>query len=258
MTEEVQVQENQQEQVVEHTPVELEAIEQGWVPKDTFQGDEHKWVDAGEFLRRGELFKKIEQVSHTAKRAQQTLEEFKQHYAKVRETEYQNALKTLRAERRAAMAEGDFERVEAIEDKMEGVKTEAANVQEEVKTPTTPEIHPEVAAWVEANPWYNKDADMRAFADGVAMQLNKEGVTGSELLKSIDTKVRKTFPGKFTNPNRERTGAVEGTSTKGSTVKKDSYELTDQEKRICDTFVRDGIMTREEYIADLKKVKGLK
>lgn len=258
MTEEVQVQENQQEQVVEHTPVELEAIEQGWVPKDTFQGDEHKWVDAGEFLRRGELFKKIEQVSHTAKRAQQTLEEFKQHYAKVRETEYQNALKTLRAERRAAMADGDFERMEAIEERMEGVKTEAANVQAEVATTNTPEVHPDVAAWVEANPWYNKDPDMRAFADGAAMQLNKEGVGGKELLKAIDAKIRKTFPNKFTNPNRERPGAVESTSTKSSTVKKDSYELSDQEKRICDTFVRDGIMTREEYIADLKKVKGLK
>jgi hypothetical protein len=148
--------------------------------------------------------------------------------------------------------------MEAIEERMEGVKTEAANVQAEVATTNTPEVHPDVAAWVEANPWYNKDPDMRAFADGAAMQLNKEGVGGKELLKAIDAKIRKTFPNKFTNPNRERPGAVESTSTKSSTVKKDSFELSDQEKRICDTFVRDGIMTREEYIADLKKVKGIR
>ena len=253
MTEEVV-----EDQVVELSPVEQEASSQGWVPKELFSGDEHKWVDAGEFLRRGELFKKIEEVSRTAKHAKQTLEEFKSHYAKVRETEYQNALKTLRAERRNAMAEGDFERVEAIEDKMETVKTEASSVQEEIKTTPQAEIHPEVAHWVEANPWYNSDTTMRAFADAIALSLNKEGITGSAMLKGIDAKVREAFPAKFKNPNRDRPGAVESSATKSKSTTTDSFELTSQEKRIMETFVRDGVMTKEEYIADLKKVKGIK
>lgn len=251
--------ETNQEQQIEFTPVEQEAMSQGWVPKDQFQGDEHKWVDAGEFLRRGELFKKIEEVSKTAKHAKQTLEEFKAHYAKVRETEYQNALKTLRAERRNAMANGDFEQVEAIEDKMETVKTEAESVKKEIDTTPQIEIHPEVAQWVEANPWYNSDSTMRAFADAIAMSLNKEGKTGSALLRGIDEKVREAFPAKFKNPNRDRPGAVESSATKAKTVSPvDSFELTPQEKRIMETFVRDGVMTKEEYIADLKKVKGIK
>lgn len=251
--------ENQEDQVVELTPVEQEASAQGWVPKELFTGDEHKWVEAGEFLRRGELFKKIEEVSKTAKHAKQTLEEFKAHYAKVRETEYQNALKTLRADRKNAMAEGDFERVEAIEDRMEVVKSEAETVKQEIHSSPQTEIHPEVAHWVEANPWYNSDSTMRAFADAVAMNLNKEGKTGSALLRGIDEKVREAFPAKFKNPNRERPGAVESSATKAKTVSPtDSFELTAQEKRIMETFVRDGVMTKEEYIADLKKVKGIK
>lgn len=258
MTDEVQVQENQEEQV-EVSPVQQEAIAQGWVPKEEFQGDEHKWVDAGEFLRRGELFKKIEQVSKTAKQAQQTLAEFKAHYAKVKETEYQNALRALKSERRNAMVEGDFEKVEAIEEKMEGVKTEAASVKEEIaQTSQVPEVHPEVSAWVEANPWYNKDTDMRAVADAVAMQLNKEGVTGPELLKGIDAKIRKIFPAKFNNPNRERPSAVESTGAKGTSRVKDDFQLSEQETRIMNGFIRDGLMTREQYIADLKSVKGMK
>lgn len=256
MTEETQVQENVPEQA-EVSPVQQEAMAQGWVPKEEFQGDEHKWVDAGEFLRRGELFKKIEQVSKTAKQAQQTLAEFKAHYARVKETEYQNALRALKSERRNAMAEGDFERVEAIEEKMEGVKTEAASIKEEVAV-RPPEVHPEVAAWVESNPWYNKDADMRAVADGIALQLNKEGITGLELLKSIDVKIRKIFPTKFTNPNRERPSAVESTGTKGTTRVKDDFQLSEQETRIMNGFIRDGLMTKEQYIADLKAVKGIK
>jgi hypothetical protein len=257
MTEETIV-DNQEQEHIEPTPVEQEAMAQGWVPKDQFSGDEHKWVEAGEFLRRGELFKKIEQVSKEAKEAKKVLGEFKAHYAKVKETEYQNALKALKAERRNALVEGDFERVETIEERMETVKTEAASVQEEIQSTTqVPEVHPEVAAWVEANPWYNKDTTMRAFADAIALELNKEGLTGPALLRGVDAKVRETFPAKFKNPNRERPGAVEGAATKGSSRTKDDFQLSEQETRIMNTFVRDGVMTKEQYIADLKKVKGV-
>jgi len=265
MTEETQdapdVIEGQQEQEVQQkytpTPVEEEAMTQGWVPKDSFSGDEHKWVDAGEFLRRGELFKKIEDVSKQARHAKQTLEEFKAHYAKVKETEFQNALKTLRAERRQAIAEGDFATVEDIEERMESVKAEAETVKETAKTPEVT-VHPDVAAWVENNPWYNSDSTMRAFADAIALNLNKDGFTGKALLKGIDDKVREAFPSKFKNPNRERPAAVESSATKSKAAPVDDFELTEQEKRIMNAFVRDKVMTKEQYIADLKKVKGVK
>ena len=256
MTEE-QVQENTE--VVEPTlsPVEIEAKAQNWVPKEEFQGDPEKWVDAGEFLRRGELFKKIDQVSRTAKRAEQTLAEFKAHYAKVKETEYQHALATLKSERRAAMVNGDFEQVEKIEERMEQTKAESVAVKQEIQA-TTEQVYPEVQEWVEKNKWYNEDVKMKAYADAVAMQLNKQGITGSALLKGIDEEIRQTFPNKFTNPNRERPGAVESSSTKGSSGRRDAFELNEQETRVMNTFVRDGVMTREQYIKDLKAVKGIK
>lgn len=238
--------------------VEDQARDQGWVPKDEFQGDEHKWVEAGEFIRRGELFKKIDQVSRSAKRAEQTLAQFKEHYAKVKETEFKNALAALKAERKSAMVEGDFDKVEELETRMEEVKETAATVKAEIENqPDDTQVHPEVAEWVERNDWYNKDLPMKAFADTVAMQLAKQGFQGSALLKGIDSEVRKAFPAKFSNPNRERPGAVEGSSTKGA-VRDKGFELNEQETRIMNSFVRDGVMTKEAYIADLKKVKGIK
>jgi hypothetical protein len=254
MTEETQEQEGQGQAP---DPVVVEAQAQGWVPKEEFQGEEHKWVDAGEFLRRGELFKKIDQVSKTAKRAEQTLQEFKAHYAKVKEAEYQHALATLKAERKVALVEGDYEKVDAIETRMDGVKAEAATIQTEVNTPPPPEVYPEVANWVEKNKWYSTDLPMKAYADTVAVQLNKQGISGSSLLEGIDREIRKAFPAKFSNPNRERAGAVESSTTKGSS-RRDAYELSDQERRIMNTFVRDGVMTEKEYISDLKRVKGVK
>lgn len=258
MTDEVNIQENQENtSAPEVSPIETEAQAQGWVPKEEFQGDEHKWVDAGEFLRRGELFKKIDQVSRTAKQAQQTLAEFKNHYAKVKETEYKHALETLKAERKSAMVDGDFDRVENIETRMDDIKAEAVNALNEIRTQPAPEVYPEVAAWVETNKWYSTDLPMKAYADTVAAQLNKQGITGPDLLKGIDSEIRKAFPGKFTNPNRERPGSVEGSTPKGA-GRKDSFELSDQEQRIMNTFVRDGVMTKEQYISDLKRVKGVK
>ena len=252
MTEETIVQENTEQTP---SPVEAEASAQGWVPKEEFQGDEHKWVDAGEFLRRGELFKKIDQVSRTAKQAQQTLAEFKNHYAKVKETEYQHALETLKSERRAAMVNGDFEQVEKIEGQMEDTKAQAAAVQKEVQQVTEAEVAPEVMEWVNTNKWYNEDAPMKAYADTVALQLNKQGFNGKALLDGVDREIRKAFPAKFTNPNRERPG-VESSAANGKSRER-GYELTDQETRIMNTFVRDGVMTRDEYIRDLKKIKGV-
>lgn len=260
MTEETEVQENieqkNQEQVLD--PVVIEAKAQGWVPKEEFDGDEHKWVDAGEFLRRGELFKKIDQVSRTAKHAEQTLAKFKEHYAKVRETEYQRALSDLKAERRSAMAEGDFSRVEDIEEKIDTVKAESVALREELVTPQPQEqLHPDVANWIDKNKWYATDSPMKAYTDSLAMQLHNEGITGKPLLDRLDVEVRKAFPHKFSNPNRERVGNVESSTTRGN-KSKDTFELSEQEQRICNTFVRDGVMTRDEYIADLKKIKGIK
>lgn len=237
--------------------IEDQAREQGWVPKEDFHGEEHKWVEAGEFIRRGELFKKIDQVGREAKAAKQTLEQFKAHYIKMQDIANKNALDALKRERKEALDNGDFDKVDALEEQMEEVKQASAASKAEISATTeVPEVYPEVAAWVERNDWYNKDLPMKAYADTVAMQLNKQGITGSALLKGIDTEVRKAFPAKFSNPNRERASAVEGSTNKGGRVAE--FELSEQETRIMNSFVRDGVMTKAEYISDLKKVKGIK
>lgn len=246
-------------QQAEINTVEDQAREQGWVPKDDFQGDEAKWVEPGEFIRRGELFKKIDQVSRTAKRAEQTLVEFKKHYARVQEIATTNAIAALKAERKNAMVDGDFDRVEKIEDQIEVVKVDHAATQREIQSTTeVPETYPEVQEWVERNDWYNKDAPMKAYADTVATQLNKQGISGNALLKGIDAEIRKAFPSKFSNPNRERTGAVESSTNKGSR-KSDSLDwMTEQDIKVMNNLVSSKTLTKEEYIRDLKAVKGIK
>ena len=109
-------------QVVEPSATELQAMESGWVPKDKYSGDEHKWVDAGEFLRRGELFSKIEDQSKQLKDVRRALDEMKKLHSQVREVEYKRALDALRQQKKDALIDGDAEAVIAADERIDLVR----------------------------------------------------------------------------------------------------------------------------------------
>ena len=99
----IMAEEVKQEQVVEKTPeqvkeepqyteIQLKAIDQGWIPKEEFDGDPEAFIDAAEFVRRGELFEKIEKQSKQLKAVREALEAFRIHHSKVKENEYFNGL----------------------------------------------------------------------------------------------------------------------------------------------------------------------
>lgn len=263
MSEENQVVDNQEVQANEPDAVETEARASGWVPKEEFHGDPVKWVDAGEFVRRAPLFQKLDLQNRELKELRKGLEELKQHHSKVRETEYKRALADLKTQKRDAFVEGDPDKIVEIEEQMEVVKEAQRKFEQEqqveAQRATAPEvIHPEFAAWSRRNPWYDTSKPMRAFADALGIELRATGMSPSDVLKQVEQQVKEEFPNKFRNSNRDKAPAVEGTSKgggkSGGGVSESS--LSDDERRIMNTFVRTGVMTKEQYIAELKKVKG--
>jgi len=240
----------------EPTELELKAREQGWVPKEEFNGEEHMWYDAGEFLRRGPLFQKIDSVSKENKDLKLALREMKNLQAKIRETEYANAIRDLKAKKRDALAEGDADAVIDAEEKIELVKEEQLQLREQnaYEPPVEAELQPEFVDWKTRNPWYSSTPHMKVFADTLGIDLAKQGVPKSEVLKKVEAAVRKEFPNKFRNPNQDKPGAVESGTSKTTTSS--SFQLTDDEHRAMKTFVRQGIMTEAEYKEQLKKVRN--
>ena len=252
-----------QEEVTSNTPdpVEQEARAAGWVPKEDFQGNEHQWVDAGEFVRRGPLFEKINKQSSELKEVKKALEQLKQHHSQVKETAYKDALNELRNQKREAFAEGDADKLIAIDEKIDAVRDEQRKFEQSRATEVTQttNVHPEFEAWTNRNTWYNSSKPMRGFADALGVELAAKGMSPSEVLKEVEKQVRAEFAHKFTNPNREKASSVEGASTTPTTSKgKNSFELDDVERQIMNRFVRQGVMTQEQYIAELKASKGLK
>jgi hypothetical protein len=238
------------------TPTQSEALAQGWVPKDEFEGDAEKWVDAGEFLRRGELFRKIESQSREMKDMRKALGELAKHNSKIREVEYQRALDTLKAEKKTALSEGDADKVVEIDDKIDLVKSQQRQDQQQAVQQAIPqEVHPDLARWIGRNGWYETTPSMRAWADGRGVELAQEGKSPAEVLATLEKEVKSRFSEKFHNPNRDKPGAVEGGRRQASPSANAEFELSDVEKQVMNTLVKQGVMTKEKYIADLKAIK---
>lgn len=245
-----------QENTAQPSPVEQKAMDAGWVPQDQWDGDPDAWRPAKEFLDRGELFKKIEDQKRTMQDMKKALEELKTHHSKVRETEYARALQVLKAQKKTALEEGDADAVIKLDDQIDLVKDEQRRLQSAPQTAgPSGEVNPVFASWVEKNSWYDNNQPMRAYADALGRDLAMKGMSPVDVLKEVEKQVKAEFSNKFTNPNRNKPGAVEGSS--GNSGKGgESFAMSDDERRVMQRFVRTGVMTEKEYIAELKRVKG--
>jgi hypothetical protein len=249
------------------SPIEQKALEMGWRPKEEFDGDEENFIDAKEFVQRQPLFDKISSQSKELKGLKRALEDFKTHYTTVQESAYKKALNELKSEQKKAFAEGDADTFYALEQQREEIENEKEKFVQQQQTFDEPETPREFQAWVNRNPWYNVP-HMQVFADDVGSRFKGQVLSGAmtpaDVLKEVEKAVRAEFPNKFRNANKDKAPSVEGGSQSGSGKNSGgSYELTEQERKIMSTLTsmkdKDGkpLITKEQYIADLKKAKGL-
>lgn len=263
MTEEVkqEVQSEQQpEQQQEHKVdvYEQRALEMGWRPKEEWDGPEEDFIEAKEFVRRQPLFEKIESQSKAIKQLTQAFDALKTHHSKVKETEYKRALDSLKQAKKQALIDGETERALAYEEKIEEVEQQKAEFDAsaaEVNIPQEPVLNPEFVAWKQRNGWYNKDTELREFADTYGIMLARKGMEPQAVLQAVEKKVKETFKEKFVNPNRERAGAVEAPSRRGGSS--DGFSMSEDERSIMKKIVRAGGITEAEYIKELRRVKGM-
>lgn len=239
--------------VITAPSIEDQAKEMGWRPQDEYDGEPTKWVDANIFVARAPLFEKIEQQNKRLKETDKTLQELKAFQSKIAETEYKRALDTLKHQRRAALEEGDVVAAEDIRDQMDELKQKPPV---ETKINAVPK---EFTDWVEDNPWYESDEDMRDFADSRGNKLGKNGdLSPAQVLKRVAEDTKKAFPDKFKarNPARDRVSSVETESSAGTFTSSKAFKLSAEEEQVCSRFVKQGVMSREDYIKELKKTRG--
>lgn len=248
--------EQNKEQEREYSPIELEAMDQGWRPKEEFQGDPDRFIEAGEFIRRGELFAKIDHQNKEIKQVRQTLEQFKSHHANVEKAAYDRAIADLKRQRKEALAEGDVDRFDALDEQVDKAIDARDEFVKQASQPAqqVPTVHPDFAAWAAKNPWYSNDPIMQGAADRFGKVLASQGLSPLEVLKQVETKIKEEFPHKFSNPKRNAPSAVESPSARGVSAKA-SYQPNDIERQVAKNFVRAGLYkTEKEYYAELAKM----
>lgn len=242
----------------EVTSVEDRAREQGWRPKEEFDGEPSKWVSAETFVAKGELIDRIESLGKKLKDSEKTIKMLSEHHSKVKESEFKRAVDFLKSQKKAAYEEGDVDKIIELDDKIAEVRETQKALDRQERINEHPETHPAFQSWVSENKWYDKNKEMRADADtfGEAYARNNPDKTPNEVLEYVTKKIKKAYPEEFTNPRRNGPSGVEGGGGNRQAMSRDAFSLTEEETRVMNTFLRNGIMTKDEYIKEVKAMRG--
>lgn len=182
---------------------EAEAEAYGWVPKEQFKGDPEKWRPAEEFVRRGEeilpiVRKQNEKLNAKVSELEETNKRMSAMFEKTIQRERENAnrqIEALKAEKKAAIKEGDADRVDQIDQQIDTLKEDVkSDAQPSAKT-----IAELTKDFAKANPWYVEEPDMAEYAVKVSESnaaLN-DGISFEDNMKFVLGAVRKKFPQYF-------------------------------------------------------------
>jgi hypothetical protein len=255
---------------------ETEAGRKGWVPRDQYKGDPAKWVEAKAFLERGERFTANLQKEVAALKdkvasfegTQKAFIKFHEETVARKNQEIKDAISSLRVQRSAATREGDDELAVQIEDRIELLKdqqAELAKPPEQVKPdePQVPEVKPKnvtnpvLDEWIaDGHKWFEEDPVLRNYAIviGDTMMKNGETVRGRKFLDKVAEKMREDFPRKFRqqseDPAAPRVNAVEGAGNQPrvNSAAKTEKDLPEVDYQLMKQFIASGWTTKEKFL----------
>ncbi len=240
-----------QEQQTTEPSIEDQAREMGWRPKEEFEGDGRQWVDAKEFVGRKPLFDKIHDQGRKLNELEKTLKATAQHVTKVGEIAYKRAVSELKNERKEAIESADVQRVQEIDNELKDLKDTVTKTEEDDGPPA------EYKEWVGKNQWFETDSELYGFACSTfeALQKRNPNEPLGKTLKAVEAATKRAYPEKFGTTHVQQHNSVEGGTRPSNTKTGPGYaDLNKDQKRVCDTFVRQGVMTRDAYVKSLVEI----
>lgn len=256
---------------VQVTAEELaEAKELGWADKDSWRGDQDKWVDAKTFLERGRhilplvneqnkrlkgqvstLEARLQSAEDAVRAANAAIEALQETQAEDVKEQVETARKDLKAQLAAASREGDHDKVAELTDSLTQLNTanrEAGGEDDEGKDGKggkggkgdQVKLSPEVVQWFQENPEFVSDKRRVALANVVAQELREKGETrvgkifmdlvASEVDKTLGANTRRPGKAEGGNGGADRGGSGGGGGGGGKTY----ADLPSEAKKACD------------------------
>lgn len=225
--------------------IEALAERHGWDP--------NKEKSAEEFVEYA--LKNLEPRGKEIKELKSTLDELKSMMDKQQELGYKKAVEELKAQRLEAIRDGDVSEVDRLDVE---IQKNQSNIKDEQSA--------EVNSFLERNNSWIKDPSYRAqqirdFAHKRDQELAAFNLNPHEHLKTIEADIKSEFKDYFhEEPAEVPTVSVEssGSAVSGTRVKKTTFnDLSPEQKTICRQFERQGVMSADEYIKQLKEIGAL-
>lgn len=238
----------------EITELEEKAMAQGWNPD--YDGPNKK--SAKEFIATGEeisaiqkerndkLFRENQAMKKQLEGVTTSVQKLEKFYKEQSEKKVAAEIARLKSERATAISEGDGDKVNDLDDQIDQLKSQPQETEKKTNGPT-----PAFKTWVADNAWYEEDPLLAAEADMTARMLVESGriTDEEELFKQVSSRVKRLYPEKFENPNRNEPGNVEAGTRSGKSNKKTYNDLPPDAKAACDDFVANiPGFTVEQYL----------
>ena len=253
-----------------------EAESQGWVPKERFRGHDNDWVGADVFVKRGReilpilrknnenLMKDLSATREQLKEFREAAEEFKKFQRDSYErkaSDYEKRITEIKESRAQAISDGDGQKVNALDDALDEAKDNLKEAKQAVKDVVSapPEaeapaaIDPSLQVWLDRNTWFGQDKRLTGMVNGIGESLRLEfpGLKGQPFLDKLDEVLSEEFPSKFGKKGSPRSPVESGSGRQGrGSSNAQSYDnLPSDAKSACDRFVKQKLMSREEYVS---------
>ncbi len=259
--------------------VQAKAEKLGWIPPTRFKGEAARFIDAEEYIERGETVlpivkkqnEKLTQdvtrltndnavIAAALKQAQTAINEIEERHTVATQKAVEKAKDNLKAELAAASEAGDHAGVADLTSKLVdlGKAEEDAAAKKDTKTviETKPAFVPsaEMKDWNDANPWFGTNKRKTSLALGIAQELRDggEASTGRVFFDKVAAEVEKELGGK--GEEEQRTDKVEGNRggagdnrQQGGGGKKSYASLPADAKAACDADARKFVGPDKKY-----------
>lgn len=248
---------------------EAQAKELGWTPKEEWVengNDPDKWRDAQAFIDYGERNAKFVRKAlekEMAEKLEQATKAFDERVAKlenVTSTALKAAQDKAETERKALIKRWQSHKTKAAEEEnlVEYNKADIALRALEGQAPQAVENGPSpesTAFHGKYMPLINQSTEVQQFTDDAALAIRRDNpaITEAEYFRELSSRIEDRFgddyPQFFGRTGKKPPPVDTSDGDAGESPGNTFADLPPEAKKICNDFVKDGILTKEQYVA---------
>ena len=253
--------------------MQAKAEKMGWIPPARYRGEPERFVDADEYVARGEQVLPIvraqnqrlqEEVAslkanqaalqESLQKANTALEEIEERHTVATVKAVEQAKKDLQKRLAEAHDAGDSAAIAEITGLMVDLNASSAEPSKKKEPETKPlpqpaTVPPELKAWQEANPWFGTDKRKTALALGIAQELRDSGTTleGAAFYEKVREELEATLGGAAGAGSKVEGARGSEAGTPRVSVKKGFGALTADAKAAFDAESRNFVGAGKRY-----------